>query len=58
MIERRSGRLLWWLRPGGTILAALPFLIALLVAMVIGVLLPISNGYRNDLPARQAEAVA
>jgi len=43
MIERQTGKLPWWLRPGGTpsILAALPFFIVLLIAIVIGLLLPI-----------------
>jgi hypothetical protein len=43
MIERQTGKLPWWLRPGGTpsILAALPFFIVLLIAIVLGLLLPI-----------------
>jgi len=43
MIERQNGPLPWWLRPGGTpsIVAALPFFIFLMVAIVIGLLLPI-----------------
>ena len=43
MIGRRSGPLPWWLRPGGTpsILAAVPFFILLMVAIVTGLLLPI-----------------
>lgn len=42
LMEPRSGSLPWWLRPGGTpsILAALPFFIVLMVAIAIGLLLP------------------
>ncbi len=43
MIERQSGRLPWWLRPGGTpsILVALPFFFFLMIAIVISLLLSI-----------------
>ena len=43
MIKRQTGKLPWWLRPGGTpsIVAALPFFIVLVIAIVIGLLLPI-----------------
>lgn len=43
MVKRRSEPLPWWLRPGGTpsIVAALPFFIVLMIAIIIGLVLPI-----------------